>query len=156
MCFSALSSNFLISHTDIVPSVSVPVLSRQITSTRERFSSEYSSCTSVCFLVSPAMDTISATEVVSTRPEGIIPTPNMPSVSTISDHVTGSLSDNVRPFQMVGSLPVAVILTARVTVAVMIAKHRQTVSTLMIFMMELISSDLCPEVFLTLRVSSAA
>ena len=75
-CSSAAVSSSLYrctSSTRMVPSVIVPVLSRQRVSTLASVSIQYNSCTSVFFVARTREPSVRATLVSSTRPSGIIP-----------------------------------------------------------------------------------
>ena len=69
------------------PPVRVPVLSRQITSTRARPSTAGSSFTSTCLLASLAAPTANAIEVTSTSPSGIIAVSDAIVLTTACTHV---------------------------------------------------------------------
>ena len=71
--YSSTVFKIMQSLTFILPSVIVPVLSRQSTLTRASISSEYKSCTKVLCLVRRITPTASATLVSSSIPEGIMP-----------------------------------------------------------------------------------
>ena len=66
------------SFTVILPSVIVPVLSRQSTLTRASISREYRSCTRVCFFASRLTPNAMASDVKSNSPEGIMPITTAP------------------------------------------------------------------------------
>ena len=93
-------------------------------------------------MVSCAIETIMVTDAVSTKPVGIIPMPKVPPVTTNSAQETGSPSERVMPSQISGLFPVAAIFTVMVISTVTSAMERPTVRILMIFMIEVISSDL--------------
>ena len=69
------------------PPVRVPVLSRQMTSTRARPSTAGSSFTSTCRLASLAAPTANAIEVTSTSPSGIIAVSDAIVLTTACTHV---------------------------------------------------------------------
>ena len=85
------------------PSVSVPVLSRQIRSTRARPSTAGSSCTSTLWFASRTAPTAKAMLVMSTRPSGIIAT-----IAAIVDTVASCHA----PLSMASAHPPALTICA--------------------------------------------
>ena len=86
-CQPLCSSSVSAASKRISPAVSVPVLSRQITSTRARPSTAGSSLTSTCCPAKRAAPTANAIEVISTSPSGIIAVRAAIVLTTACDHV---------------------------------------------------------------------
>ena len=83
--------------TCMLPSVIVPVLSRQSTSTRASVSMLYRSCTSVRLRASLMTPTASAIEVSITSPSGIMPTTEatVPVTASLRESVLVRLLKNI-------------------------------------------------------------